>query len=235
MWQNVVGSSRRGIGFLFCEECLGQLCMSSGNWSASFVASCVALVEEMTTSSSEGIAKGEMLCNWSYRLSTAGGTCSPETLRAAIGFCLTAGLHFLRYAIPIAASDFASSRAYILSFLEDVLLHDGELGLAEDSDGGRSGIDEGRLRLGRASWLQTSSSPSCTCLTLFRAPRRRPRCFDSPLSILTFFPSPALSVASGAADGLRFRECGLTDISVRPRRAGKERSRMLPPELRFGL
>ena len=164
--------------------------MNSEERSASFVASCIGLAEEMNTSSSEGIAQGGMLCNSSYRLSIAGGTCSPEALRASIRLGLTAGLPFFGYAISIAASDFASS-AYILSFLVDVLLHDGELDSAEDSDGGRSGIEEGRLRLGRASCVQTSSSPSFTCLTLFRAPRRRPRCFDGPLSILAFFPAPA--------------------------------------------
>ena len=61
MWQKAVGGRTRGSGLCFCEGCLRHSCMSSGERSASSVASSIALAEEKTTSSSDGIEPGGML------------------------------------------------------------------------------------------------------------------------------------------------------------------------------
>lgn len=103
-WQKAVGISTRGLELWICEECLCQFCMSSEKM-VSIIHGKLYLTEEKTTSSSDGIAPRGMLSNWSYRLSTAGGTCWAEAMRASISLCFTAGIHVSRYAISVAASD----------------------------------------------------------------------------------------------------------------------------------
>lgn len=150
MWQKAVGSRTWGSGLCFCEGCLRQPCMSSGKRSASSVASSIALTEESTTLSSDGIEPGGMLRSLSYRLSTAGGICLAEALRSSMSVHCTAGVQIPRYVISISPFGLGLSRVMTPSH-RDIVLPDEELSSSEGSDEGRSGIEEGGLWLGRAN------------------------------------------------------------------------------------
>ena len=62
----------------------------------------------------------------------------------------TPSVQTLRYVISIAPSGLGLSRVMAPS-LDDIVLRDEELSSSEGSDEGKSGIEEGGLRLGRAN------------------------------------------------------------------------------------